>query len=163
LARRRQASSRRSPSWCSSGISPINSRAWVMRSADGGTSFSIPLFVTDACGPPPDYRLSAFAADASKSEFAGQLYFACRHAGGGPIVVTTSRDRGETWTPVVAMRAAGSDAAAESRIPGLVVNDHGVVGVAWIEASERPDKRCEQHVYFAASRDGGRTARIAVE
>jgi hypothetical protein len=27
-------------------------RAWVMRSNDGGTTFSVPLFVNDACGPP---------------------------------------------------------------------------------------------------------------
>jgi hypothetical protein len=131
-------------------------RAWVMRSADGGASFSTPLFVTDACGPPPDYRLSAFAADASTSAFAGQLYFACRRAGGGPIVVATSRDRGDTWKPVIAMRATGSDSTAESRIPGLALNDRGVVGVAWIEATKRPDKSCEQRVYFAASSDGGR-------
>jgi hypothetical protein len=132
-------------------------RAWVMRSADGGSSFSTPLFVTDACCPPPDYRLSAFAADVTTGPFADHLYFACRRAGGGPIVVASSRDRGETWAPVVAMHAAGTDSTADNRIPGIAVNDHGVVGVAWIDGARLPDRRCRQRVYFATSSDGGHT------
>ncbi len=42
-------------------------RAWVTRSSDGGFTFSAPFFVTDACGPPPGYRLSTFAADVSRA------------------------------------------------------------------------------------------------
>lgn len=129
-------------------------RAWVVRSTDGATTFSAPLFVTDACGPPPAYRLSAFAVDASSGAFTDRLYFACRQAGGGPIVVTRSRDRGETWSPPVAMQGSPTDSSA-ARIPALAVNDRGVVGVAWIDATERTG--CEQSVYFAASSDGGAT------
>ncbi len=65
-------------------------RAWVTRSSDGGFTFSAPFFVTDACGPPPGYRLSAFAADVSRGPYDGRLYFACRAAGGGPIVASNA-------------------------------------------------------------------------
>lgn len=131
-------------------------RAWVVRSSDGGYTFSLPLFVTDACGPPPGYRLSAFAADISNGQYDGRLYFACRAAGGGPIVVTHSRDRGETWSPVVRMHATTRDTVTYP-IPALAVNDQGTVLVAWTGASGLPNEKCDRNLYAAASIDGGRT------
>jgi len=133
-------------------------RAWVVRSTDGGYSFSAPMFVTDACGPPPGYRLSAFAADLSSGPFAGRLYFVCREKGGGPIVLTYSRDGGETWT---AARAVHSPLPADSgveRIPALTVNNRGVVLVSWIDAIGATRARgCEQRVYVTASTNGGQS------
>jgi hypothetical protein len=132
-------------------------RAWVVRSNDGGHSFSPPLFVNDACGPPPGYRLSAFAGDISSAPFAGRLYFACREKGGGSIVVNHSRDRGETWTAPVAVRSATADSAVGGRIPALAVSTRGVVTVAWIEANGRAGGQCAERVYLSASQDGGRS------
>jgi len=131
-------------------------RAWIVRSSDGGYTFSAPLFVTDACGPPPGYRLSAFAADVSSGQYDGRLYFACRAAGGGPIVVTTSRDRGESWTPPVRMQATARDTATYP-IPALAVNDRGAVLVAWWGASGDANDACGTNLYASASTDGGRT------
>lgn len=131
-------------------------RAWVVRSTDGGFSFSSPLFVTDACGPPPGYRLSAFAADVSRGAFDNRLYFACRAAGGGPIVVTHSRDRGETWTPVLHMQTTAGDTIGFP-IPGLAVNDRGAVLIAWLGASGAPADACGTNLYASASTDGGDT------
>jgi hypothetical protein len=131
-------------------------RAWVVRSSDGGYTFSPPLFVTDACGPPPGYRLSAFAADISGGQHDGWLYFACRAAAGGPIVVTHSRDRGETWSPVVRMQATARDTLMYP-IPALAVNDRGTVLVAWTGASGLPNEKCDRNLYVTASMDGGRT------
>ena len=131
-------------------------RAWVVRSSDGAFTFSPPLFVTDACGPPPGYRLSAFAADVSKGQFDGRLYFACRAAGGGPIVVTHSRDRGETWSPIVRMQATARDTVAYP-IPGLAVNDRGAVLVAWLGASGMASDPCGTNLYASVSTDGGAT------
>jgi len=131
-------------------------RAWVARSVDGGFSFSIPLFVTDACGPPPGYRLSALAADRSTGPFADRLYFACRQQGGGPIVVVSSRDRGETWMSPTVLAAASSPPGVAERVPAIAVNDSGTVMVAWIDAPGPPSK-CVQTLFVAASRDGGRT------
>jgi hypothetical protein len=131
-------------------------RAWVVRSTDGGYTFSTPFFVTDACGPPPGYRLSAFAADVSNGQYGGRLYFACRAAGGGPIVVTASRDRGETWTSPVRMQATSRDSVTYP-IPALAVNDRGAVLVAWWGASGDANDACGTNLYASASTDGGKT------
>jgi hypothetical protein len=56
-------------------------RAWVVRSTDGGHTFSMPFFVSEECGPPPAFQLSSFAADVSNSPFQNRLYFACRQKG----------------------------------------------------------------------------------
>jgi hypothetical protein len=130
-------------------------RAWVIRSTDGGYSFSTPLFVTDACGPPPGYRLSAFAADGSAGPFTGRLYFACREKGGGPIVINHSRDRGETWTSSTAVHSAAPESVVEGRIPALAVSVRGAVAVAWIDATGKARQPCQESVYVAASLDGG--------
>jgi hypothetical protein len=129
-------------------------RAWIVRSTDGGNSFSVPLFITDACGPPPGYRLSAFAADVSKGSNDGSLYFACRAAGRGPIVVTRSKDRGETWSPVVRMTTTERDSVT-SPILGLGVNDQGQVLVAWTGGSENGARGCETDLYASVSANGG--------
>ena len=131
-------------------------RAWVVRSTDGGISFSVPLFVTDACGPPPGYRLSAFAADVSRGPHDGNLYFACHAAGRGPIVVTHSSDRGETWSPVVAMAKTERDSVTYP-IPGIAVNDRGQVLVAWTGGAASPAMNCETDLYASASTNGGKT------
>ena len=130
-------------------------RAWIVRSTDGGYTFSPPLFVTDACGPPPGYRLSAFAADVSGGPFDGRLYFTCRAASGGPIIVTHSRDRGETWSPVTRMHSPARDTLGYP-IPGLAVNDRGIVLVAWLGARARANA-CGSDLYASASTDGGST------
>lgn len=137
-------------------------RAWVIRSTDGGRTFSIPLFVNDACGPPPAFRLSAMVADASSSSFRDRLYFACRAKGGGAIVVNHSADRGERWSTPLALHAAAGESAAEERIPGLATNTDGTVAVAWIDGRSADGHRCEQSVYVTASVDGGQSFPPAV-
>jgi hypothetical protein len=137
-------------------IAVARRRAWIARSTDGGFTFSIPLFVTDACGPPPGYRLSALAVDRSTGPFADRLYFACRQQGGGPIVVGPSRVRGETWMSPESVTAASSPPNVAERVPTIAVNDSGTVMVAWIDAPG-PPSRCVQTLFVAASRDGGRT------
>ena len=129
-------------------------RAWMVRSTDAGQTFSIPLFITDACGPPPGFRLSAFAVDAGSGSFGGNLYFACRAVGGGPIVVTRSRDRGESWSAPVGIGVTGSESSSEERVPAIAVDGAGTVLVAWIDAG-RPARRCESTLYAAASVNGG--------
>jgi hypothetical protein len=129
-------------------------RAWIVRSSDGGHSFSTPMFVTDACGPPPGYRLSAFAADVSSGRFANRLYFVCRERSRGPIMLTYSRDGGETWTAARAVHTTAADSGV-ARVPGIAVNNRGIVLVAWIDAAGGRGRTCEQHLSVAASDDGG--------
>ena len=73
-------------------------RAWIIRSENGGSSFSTPFLVSnDVCGPPPVFQLSALVADASEGPSRDRLYFACRQSGGGTVVIVSSKDRGKTW------------------------------------------------------------------
>jgi hypothetical protein len=130
-------------------------RAWMIRSNDGGHLFSTPLFVTDACGPPPGYRLSALAADVSSGAFRDRLYFACRERGGGPIVVSASGNRGDTWSAPVAPRP--NPASAPDRIPGVAVNSAGTLLAAWMEGWSEPSENCRQALTASASTDGGQT------
>jgi hypothetical protein len=130
-------------------------RAWVVRSVDGGHSFSMPLFVTDACGPPPSFQLSALAADTSAGPFRDRLYFICGAHGRGPIVLTYSADRGETWSDPIAVPPARADSEPR-RILGLAVNNNGVLAVARLDHVGQSGDSC-QDLSFAASLDGGHT------
>lgn len=130
-------------------------RAWVVRSTDGGHTFSVPLFVNDACGPPPGFRLSALAADTSNSSFRDRLYFVCREKGSGAIVVNHSADRGERWSAPIALGSPETVAAVEERVPGVAVNRDGVVAVAWIDGRTAAGHHCELRVFLTASLDGG--------
>src|SRR5207302_10011888 len=100
-------------------------------------------------------RLSAFGADVSRGSHDGRLYFACQAAGGGPIVVTHSRDRGETWSPVTRMQTTARDTIGY-RIPGLAVNDRGAVLVALLGPSGNSDDHCG-NLYASVSTNGGTT------
>jgi hypothetical protein len=128
-------------------------RAWIVRSTDAGQTFSTPMFVNDACGPPPGFRLSALAADTSDGPFSGRLYFACRQAGGGRIVVSRAVDGREQWPAPVAL--GDESTIAEERIPGLAVNNRGVLVTAWIDGRTVAGHHCEEAVYVASSLDGG--------
>ena len=132
-------------------------RGWVARSTDGGQSFSLPLFVTDACGP-PQFALSAFAVDASRGPSRDRLYFACNKLGGDGVLVTASADGGETWSDAVPIHSAPpADATAWRHVRAMTVNDRGVLGVIWVDRWTQPDDRRCYEVLFAASTDGGRS------
>jgi len=127
-------------------------RAWTVRSNTDGSSFSPPSFVNDACGPPPIFQLSALAADMSDGPSRDHLYFGCRQAGGGPIVVVSSADRGKTWNrPGVAV---GPTTDVLRRVMTIGVNNAGVVGVFIAERKTNFGEGCLQFL-FSASFDRG--------
>ena len=131
-------------------------RAWVMRSTDGGTTFSPPRLANDVCGPPPGFQLSALVADTSDGPFKDRLYFACRRSAGGPVVVASSGDKGDTWNrPGV---VAGSDQVDSDtrRVMTLAVNPRGVLGVLVVERRVKASDSCLEAT-FSASHDGGAT------
>ena len=130
-------------------------RAWVLRSTDGGHAFSIPLFVTDACGPPPAFQLSALAVDTSTGPFRDRLYFLCGARERGPITLTFSADRGETWSTPVAVPPALHDSEPR-RVLGLAVNNKGVLAIVHLDHIAQSGDSC-QELYFVASLDGGLT------
>ncbi|PYR17172.1 MAG: hypothetical protein DMF94_24875 [Acidobacteria bacterium] len=129
-------------------------RAWVVRSSDGATTFSPPLFVNDVCGSPPSFQLSALVADTSDGPFRDRLYFACRQSGGGSVVVTASGDRGDTWNrPGVAVGTSPVNADAR-RVMTMAVNNKGVLGVLVVERRAKTGDQCLSADFYA-SLDGG--------
>jgi hypothetical protein len=126
-------------------------RSWVVRSADGGETFGSPSFVTDVCGPPPRFQQSFLAVDPSKA--LDRLYFACRHADGGPIVVAHSANRGARWSEPIPVSTEPADTSV-SRVMAIAVNARGVLAVAWIVG--RPAMPCHE-VWVTGSIDGGKS------
>jgi hypothetical protein len=141
----------------------VTRRAWVLRSTDGGHTFSLPMFVNDACGPPPGFRLSVLAVDSVSDAFRDRLYFACRAKVGGDIVVSTSADGGERWAAPASLPSGRGTPVPEERIPALAVNRQGVIAAAWIDGRSAAGHRCEQTVFLTASLDGGATWLAPVE
>jgi hypothetical protein len=127
-------------------------RSWIVRSGDGGESFSAPFFITDACGQPPHFQQSFLSVDPSPA-FRDRLYFACRRAGGGPIVVAHSSDAGARWSDPIPVSAETDDSTV-SRVVTMAVNSRGVLAVAWMVG--RPALPCHE-LWFTASVDGGRS------
>jgi hypothetical protein len=128
-------------------------RAWVLRSFDGGSTFTQPEFVTDACGPP--YRLSWLAADLSDGPFKNRLYFVCNLPGESGVVVTHSTADGGSWSDPVQVHASPADTLVLRKVMAIAVSGAGVVSVAWVDARHAPPDRECYDVYFAASLDGG--------
>jgi hypothetical protein len=129
-----------------------SSRIYVVRSEDGGQTFSLPYLVTEIPRMFP-YR-PRFAVDLSAGTFRGRTYVAWD--GGRDdernVSVAYSLDGGKAWTEPVAFRAADADAVYFS---ALAVNPNGTVGVAWLQ-HDRIRRQCYR-IYFAASLDGART------
>lgn len=131
-------------------------RAWVVISADGGQTFSHPLFVSEACG----LGFGSLAIDSTAVAGRDRLYFVCSNRELDGILVHTSENGGGKWSSPV--RAdSGSGQVAFRRPPAVAVNRDGVVAVTWNERRAEGDRAC-QHLYFTASLDGGRTFLPAV-
>ena len=131
-------------------------RSWVLRSRDGGRTFSEPFLVTDECasgGPSgafPGYPFLTSAPEGGR--FSGRLYHVCVRPELDGVVLSHSTDGGERWSDPV--RVDGAPVANHTRTPMAAVNNAGVVGVAWYDRRHHSEQRC-QHMYFTASTDGG--------
>jgi hypothetical protein len=128
------------------------SREWVLRSVDGGQTFSTPLFVTEKCAA----GWTWLAADTSASPFRDRVYHVCRRREGDAIVLTYSADGGEQWSESSSIHAVARDSSVAPRQPQVAVNRNGVVGVTGLESRDRARPRCLE-LFFSASLDGGRT------
>lgn len=128
-------------------------RLWVITSADGGQTFSHPLFVSEACGGGGGFP--SLAADSSGQPPRDRLYMVCANRERNGVLVHHSADRGERWSAPV--RADGADGdVLFRRTASIAVNGDGVVGVTWYERRREGAREC-QHLYFTASTDGGKT------
>jgi hypothetical protein len=135
------------------GTELIRRRAWVVRSNDGGRTFSRPTFVNEACGPP--FRLSMLAADRSGGPFHDRLYFACNLPGESGVVLNHSQGGDDNWSAVVKVHSAAVDTTVRRKVMALAVNTRGVVGIAWTDGRHATPAADCYDVYFAASLDGG--------
>ncbi len=131
-------------------------RSWVLRSIDGGKTFSVPMLVSETCSK----SFGTLAADPSSGPFRDRLYWVCTGDRYEDVYLHYSSDRGEQWTkPMRVNQAPGTSPYV--RTPALAVNRDGVVGVAWYDgraggARYRREFIC-QEIYFTASLDGGNT------
>jgi len=133
-----------------------------------------PFDATDKC----DIGKSGFpgypflARDESQSAYTGRLYHACVLPNLTGIGIVHSDDGGRSWSRMIRaedvgyITSAGASARATSdavrsgrpytRTPMLAVSSDGVVGVAWYDRRNDPERMC-QDVYFTASIDRAET------
>jgi hypothetical protein len=128
-------------------------RVWVVVSADGGQTFSHPMFVSEACGSGGGF--ASLAVDASSGPSRDRLYLTCTNRERNTIFVHYSSDRGERWSAPVRADSAANEVIFR-RTPSIAVNKDGVVAVTWYERRKEGTREC-QHIYVTASLDGGKT------
>jgi len=137
-------------------------RSWVVRSEDGGTTFSPPMLVTDACASGIEGAFPGYPY--LDGDPGGRLYHVCVRPGLDGIALTRSVDGGERWAHPV--RVDGGPGDSHVRTPMLAVGEAGpggvpaVAGIAWFD--RRDDPGC-QRLWFTASTDGGESVLEPVE
>jgi hypothetical protein len=144
-------------------------RTWMVRSADGGRSFSTPALAFEQRDNENPYAL---AADRS-ARHPDRLYLAvlgfwqrsqqpaapAQAKGPADLYVLASDDGGESWGPPAPVTPPPATAGAQ--VPAIAVNSDGVVGVAWYDTRRDPAGLCYD-ISFSASVDGGQTFLPAV-
>ena len=136
----------------------------IVRTEDGGETFQKAISVADwhECkGWTPG--LPVLAADASSGPFQDRLYLTWpdQRSGRCEILLSSSSDKGKTWSPPVTVN---DDQSPEDRargrhhmLPAVAVNNAGVVGVYWYDRRDADTDTRQWTVRFAASLDGGVT------
>ena len=136
----------------------------VIRSTDGGGSFEKAVKVADwhGCkGWTPG--LPVLAADASNGPFRDRLYLTWpdRRSGRCEILLSSSSDKGATWTAPITINDDQSPIDVERGrhhlLPAVAVNSAGVVGVSWSDRRNATEETRQWTARFAASLDGGET------
>ena len=122
----------------------INSRILIFLMACS-LCLSPPLFAAEGCG-------GDIVADTSTGPFRDRVYLQCTKRGENGLGILGSDNRGERWSELGRANAREDDALRKTR--SVTVNNQGVLGVSWYERAK--SSQC-QHIYFAASRDGGKT------
>lgn len=140
-------------------------KSWAMVSTDGGETFSEPVLVGRQLFLPKAMDREHFANLHSFPQMAAggdRIHMAWTdfRSGRPQAVITTSADRGKTWSeprPVAGALPEG----AYSFQPSLAVNRDGVLGVSWLDTRNHPGTD-RYDAWFSASLDGGATFLPAV-
>ena len=133
-----------------------HSRVWLVRSSDGGQSFSTAYYVAELDGTGSFLRM---ATDESSGKYRDHLYMV-RHVKAingehSHISLWSSSNKGATWEHVVDFNA-GLGNGIEQWHPVVAVNKDGIVGAAWKQTRKGQAKKYWD-VIFTASLDGGKT------
>ncbi|MFN7998392.1 MAG: sialidase family protein [Bryobacteraceae bacterium] len=129
-------------------------RLWVVRSEDGGASFSPPYLVTQQY---TGHSFPVLACSHGHSPNRLYLVWVSKDPSGGENVhLSNSSDKGETWSLPVRVNESAGESNTAARIPTVAVDDSGTVGVTWIDRRAVPASKCS-NMFFAASRDGGQS------
>ena len=148
---------------------PRRSGFFTVLSEDGGVTFSKPRPAPDEMFPPYNSADVRMAGDAGIAIDPGpahrdRVYRVWNDAramlasgdAGWRIYISTSDDRGRTWTEPRIIDAAAAPRTHQF-LPAIAVTRDGVVGVSWQDTRESPDAEFGYRVYFTASVDGGQT------
>lgn len=134
----------------------------VMRSTDGGVTFSDPVIATEMVVPSNKFAgVGSFpflAADTSHGPFNDRAYMAWSDTrfGHADVFIIHSDDEGKTWSkPVVVDDIPTPGIGPGASNCNIVVNRNGVVGVAWYDSREFGSAPEGGRIRFAASFDGG--------
>lgn len=140
-------------------LTEYQSTAWSVISSDGGVTFSRPRRIATTTRPKDaDRRFLGFpqwVVDGASRANKDRVYMVTTEMENGRsrLVVSSSKDRGATWTalrPVDATLPAG----ASQYLPAIAVNDSGVVAITWSETRHSSDGKTYRQ-YVSASIDGG--------
>lgn len=138
---------------------PLETGSWMALSEDGGITYGQPRRVATRTYDDPEdaglaSRATGFAtwvADAS-SDRLYQLWADWR-SGAARVLVTSSGDRGATWSQPAEVDPGSS---GHQFLAAAAVNREGTLGVSWLDTRAAPDGNgYEQR--FTASVDGGST------
>jgi len=127
-------------------------RLWMVRSEDGGKSFSIPFLMRE------NFQATSphMAVDTTGGDFNNHVYAAwsTTDAYDFNLFLSVSVDRGENWSGPV--RINDEIAHDYTQRPAVAVSEAGMVGLLWIDTRADSSARCFTP-YFAISDDGGAT------
>jgi len=133
-------------------------RLWVMRSEDGGQTFSNPFLVHDYFqADSPD-----MAVDRTGGAFARRLYLT--YMGVENLkertfnqYLTFSDDEGESWSDPVIINEVLMDVDYPPHHARVAVNQSGYVGTSWRDPRGQENGNHCTGLYFSYSKDGGQT------
>jgi hypothetical protein len=138
-------------------------KVMAMRSTDGGATWSQPVTIDQVPPVQPEdestnTEVRAFPIVSAATAPDGTLYLVYNEIQSDKrtrIKMAISRDDGRTFSAPSVVRSI----AAQAFIPSVAVDARGVVGVLWDDfRRDKPgDKQLTTDVWFASSRNGGRT------
>jgi hypothetical protein len=133
-------------------------RLWIARSGDGGATFSAPMLVQDVVPEVlhnAEYRHGTYPAMAVAPDGKVYVAWADNRFGDADILLTTSSDKGRTWSAPVRVNDDPVGGGTDQFFPWVSISPKGRVDIMWYD--KRPDpNNYLLDVFYANTRDGRR-------